>query len=372
MAATLETERDALRLTGAESPFDQEEPRRAHLTVLAIEEPESGLSPFFLSRTMNQARDIGALDSAQVLISSHDASIPSRIEPDEVRHFRIRADTRSSSVEPLALPDDATDAGKHVRLAVRACQELHFALFVILGEGDSERVVPPLLAEAMDVPLDPSFAPAVPLDGRHADHFWRLLDGLQIPHATPLDLDLGRMQGGASTIRATIESLAETGNDLSEDVDVMMGYVELDDLTALSNDKMTDGFADNRWMQALKDEGIFLSDPLDPDFAMLASFPDACKVLGDGAHGPEHGEEALERKNVVTLKRGGNADLHDAVWDECLVWHPCLFLSRGKPETHLAALERIPAADLAANAPPEPRALIRHVKSVLGLENGAP
>ena len=97
-AATLETERDALRLAAADSPFDQERLRRAHLTILAIEEPENSLSPFFLSRIMNQTRDISALDSAQVLISSHSASILSRIEPDEVRYFRLDTESRSSSV----------------------------------------------------------------------------------------------------------------------------------------------------------------------------------------------------------------------------------------------------------------------------------
>jgi hypothetical protein len=45
-------------------------------------------------------------------------------------------------------------------------------------------------------------------------------------------------------------------------------------------------------------------------------------------------------------------------------------LNRSKPETHLAALSRIPAADLAANAPAELRALIANVKSKLGLDGG--
>ena len=371
-AATLETEGDALRLAEADSPFDQDKLRRAHLTILAIEEPENSLSPFFLSRIMNQARDIGALNSAQVLISSHSASILSRIEPDEVRYFRLDTDIRSSSVKSLTLPGDATEAGKYVRLAVRAYPELYFARFVILGEGDSERIVLPLLAEAMGVPLDPSFVPVVPLGGRHAEHFWRLLDALQIPHATLLDLDLGRAHGGASTIRAIVESLAEFGNDLSSNFNVIMGEVDLADLPALSNEEMTDGFGDNKWMQALKNEGIFFSDPLDLDFAMLAAFPDAYKALDAGAHGPDDSEEALERKRAATLKKGGNADLYDADWDDCFIWYPYLFLTRSKPEAHLAALNRIPAADLAANAPAELRALIEHVKTKLGLEYGAP
>ncbi len=88
-AATLETEQDALALAAAESPFDQEKLRRTHLTILAIEEPENSLSPFFLSRIMTQAREIGKMRTAQALISSHSASILSRIEAEEVRYFRL-------------------------------------------------------------------------------------------------------------------------------------------------------------------------------------------------------------------------------------------------------------------------------------------
>lgn len=51
--------------------------------MLAIEEPENSLSPFFLSRIMAQAREIGALPSAQVVLSSHSASILGRVEPEE-------------------------------------------------------------------------------------------------------------------------------------------------------------------------------------------------------------------------------------------------------------------------------------------------
>jgi len=352
------------------SPFDQEKLRRTHLTILAIEEPENSLSPFFLSRIMKQARDIGALDSAQVLVSSHSASILSRIEPDEVRYFRLDTERRASSVKSLTLPDDATEAGKYVRLAVRAYPELYFARFVILGEGDSERIVLPLLAEAMGVPLDPSFVPVVPLGGRFVDHFWRLLNELKIPHATLLDLDLGRVHGGANTIRATVRSLAEIGNDLSGNFDVLMGEADLAALPELTNEEMTNGFAENNWMQALKDEGIYFSDPLDLDFAMLAAFPDAYRVLDTGARGPDDSDEALERKKATTLKKGGNADLYEDDWNECFVWYPYLFLSRGKPETHLAALTRILPVDLAANAPAELRALIEKVKSKLGLEDG--
>ena len=171
-AATLEIERDALALAPGESVFDQEKLRRAHLTLLAIEEPENSLSPFFLSRIMIQVREIGQLPSAQVLISSHSASILSCVEPEEVRYFRFDRKVRQSSVRSIELPRDDADAHQYVRLAVRAYPELYFARFVILGEGDSERIILPRIAEAMGVPLDPSFVPIVPLGGRYVPHFW--------------------------------------------------------------------------------------------------------------------------------------------------------------------------------------------------------
>ena len=109
-AATLETERDVLALPPADAPFEQEKLRRAHLTVLAIEEPENSLSPFFLSRIMTQAREIGTLPSAQVVLSSHSASILGRVEPEEIRYFRLDRPQRRAVVRPLTLPADDADA----------------------------------------------------------------------------------------------------------------------------------------------------------------------------------------------------------------------------------------------------------------------
>ncbi|MEN8129331.1 MAG: ATP-binding protein, partial [Pseudomonadota bacterium] len=88
-ATTLEVEHDTVAQPQEESPFDQEKLRIAHLTLLAIEEPENSLSPFFLSRIISQARDISELDTAQVVLSSHSSAILSRIEPEEVRYFRL-------------------------------------------------------------------------------------------------------------------------------------------------------------------------------------------------------------------------------------------------------------------------------------------
>lgn len=364
-AATLETEQAALALAAAESPFDQEKLRRTHLTILAIEEPENSLSPFFLSRIMAQAREIGEMSTAQVLISSHSASILSRVEADEVRYFRLDRHVRLASAKPLTLPEDDVEASSYVRLAVRSYPELYFARFVILAEGDSERVVLPRLAEARGVPLDPSFVPVVPLGGRYVSHFWRLLTDLGIPHATLLDYDLGRAHGGAKMIQTAFAALQEVDRDLTANPFVIDGTIGLNNLEDLEDEDVLEDWADNNWLQALRHEAIFFSDPIDLDFAMLTAFPAAYQHPNPGGRGPRTTAKAIAEKKKVVLKTNGTPAIYDDQWNDSFAWYPYLFLSRSKPETHLAALSRITSRDLARRAPPEMRALIDHVKNIL-------
>lgn len=368
-AATLEVERDALALPADESSFDHEKLRTANLTLLAIEEPENSLSPFFLSRVIALARDIGSLSSAQVALSSHSPAILARIEPQEVRYFRLDRGVRRSSVRQLSLPENDQEASQYVRLAVRAYPELYFARFVILGEGDSERLVILRIAEAMGVHLDPSFVPIVPLGGRYVGHFWRLLNDLDIPFATLLDLDLGRVHGGAKAIANAVVNLNEVGNDLSENFYVKtLGAINPDEVDDLEDDHLLDEFKANSWLQALKLESVFFSDPLDIDFSMLSAFPEAYQRPHPGGHGPRGGEEAIRNKKAVTLKTDGNPDLYDADYDDEFKWYPYLFLNRSKPETHLSALSRIEDQTLVDHAPPELKALIEHVRDALSPE----
>lgn len=364
-AATLETERDVLVLAPPDAPFEQEKLRRAHLTVLAIEEPENSLSPFFLSRIMTQAREIGALPSAQVVLSSHSASILGRIEPEEIRYFRLDRLSRSAVVRPLTLPAGDAEARHYVRLAVRAYPELYFARFVVLGEGESERIVLPRVAESLGIALDGSFVPIVPLGGRYVDHFWRLLSDLGIPHATLLDLDLGRRHGGASIIRSVIRSLAAVGIDLRDSVQHKSGLIDVDDLSTVRDASLVGDIANNHWLRALQDKGVFFSHPIDLDFSMLMSFPAAYRHARPGGHGPRASAAAIQAKKEVTLKTDGNPALYDAGYDDNFVWYPYLFLDRSKPEAHIAALTRIESSDLSANAPASLRALLARVQLLI-------
>lgn len=361
-ATALEVERDAFQIAAEDSPFEHEKLRHAHLTLLAIEEPENSLSPFFLSRIVRQGRDIASLATAQVALSSHSPAILGRIEPEEVRYFRLDRQSRRSSVKQVVLPAHDVEASTYVRLAVKAYPELYFARFVILGEGDSERLVIPRVAQAMGIDLDPSFVPVVPLAGRYVGHFWRLLSTLEIPFATLLDFDLGRQHGGANAVRQTVVQLAEIGNEF--------GTANTGNVGMLQNNNFLDGWEANQWLQGFGNQNVYFSYPLDIDFSMLRAFPIAYMHPNPGGHGPHAGPEAVERKKATTLKTGGEGALYNADYDNTFVWYPYLFLSRSKPETHIAALSRIADADLAAYAPPEIGALIERVKDVLGLEGG--
>ncbi|MFC1867665.1 ATP-dependent endonuclease [Thermodesulfobacteriota bacterium] len=365
-AATLEVERDAFALPRDESAFDQEKLRRAHLTILAIEEPENSLSPFFLSRIIAQARDIGALDTAQVVLSSHSAAILSRIEPKEVRYFWLDRISRHSSVRKLRLPTGDAEASQYLRLAIRAYPELYFARFVILAEGESEKLVIPRIAEAMGISLDPSFVPIVPLGGRYCMHFWTLLSDLKIPYATLLDFDIGRAHGGAKIIRSIAENLTAIGIDLNDNPKAIIDEIDPNAIDDLEDDDLWQDYEDNQWVQALEDEGVFLSDPLDLDFAMLEAFPDAYKHPNPGGQGPHKSAKALENAKAVTLKTDGDATLYEKNYDEAFRWYPYLFLHRSKPDTHLAALTRITDEQLSKDAPPSLKSLIKHVKDALG------
>ncbi len=364
-AATLEMERDALAADPEDSAFDQQRLKRTHLTLLAIEEPENSLSPFFLSKIIGQARSIGEMQGAQSMISSHSASILSRIEPEEVRHTRINLDTGASSVRALTLPREGSEARSYIRLAVRSYPELYFGRFVILAEGESEAIVLPRLAEAMGFPLDRSFVPIVPLGGRFVRHFWRLLNDLDIPFATLLDLDLGRVHGGANAIAAIVGQLRRIGNDLSQNPAVVAEEIDPDTVADIDDAELFAEDQDHVWLTALQDENVFFSSPIDLDFAMLRLFNDEYMVARAGGRGPQAGDRAIERAKQATLKTDGDTELYDDGWDDEFRWYPYLFLGESKPEAHLRALAGMTNRRLRQNAPPELTALLTRVRETL-------
>jgi putative ATP-dependent endonuclease of the OLD family len=263
--------------------FRPDELRIPALSFFGIEEPENHLSPYYLSRIVAQVRDIVEDGAAQAIITSHSSSVLSRVEPTEVRYCRCGAEDRVSIVRAIELPADASDAAKFIRGALLAFPELYFARFVVLVEGDSERIVVPRLAQAEGLTLDPSFVAIVPIGGRHVRHFWKLLNGLSIPHATLLDLDLGRSGGGYGRVVNALGELIDNGVDEKILLKTNSGTADLKSMKGWDSSNWE---TLSSWVNLVEGYGVYFSSPLDLDMAMLVAFPDAYKATIPAGGGP--------------------------------------------------------------------------------------
>jgi putative ATP-dependent endonuclease of OLD family len=261
------------------------------------------------------------------------------------------------------LPDDATDAAKFIRGAILAFPELYFARFVVLVEGDSERIVIPRLAQAEGLMLDPSFVAIVPIGGRHVRHFWKLFSDLSIPHATLLDLDLGRSGGGYGRVATMLSELIEIG----EDKDVLLKTESgTADLKAMKGWDSSKSETLNSWVSLLENHAIYFSSPLDLDMEMLAAYPEAYKAII-----PKDGGPSLtpDEATPVVLGPGGKG-FHDykddlAKYKDYMPAYRYHFLTRSKPATHLQALAQLDDEALSAGMPETYRRLIEHINQNL-------
>jgi hypothetical protein len=336
-AATLDLENDFIAGRLSEH-FELSPSRLPALTLLAIEEPENHLSPFFLSRVVAQLTELAEKTPTQSVVASHSASALARVEPDQVRHVRLDRLTATSSVTPIRLPAQVSAASRYIREAVRAHPELYFSRFVVLCEGDSEELVIPLLAQARGVPIDRSFVAVVPLGGRHTNYFWQLLSSLKVPYATLLDLDWGREGGGVGRIKTTCAELVKIGKDPFVGID---GYASVEDLQSdLTYEELM------KWTKHLRSFDVFFSEPLDLDMALLDEYFDYYATsLEEGAKGPD----ITSDPTTAVL---GNVDPVIDYWKaparrSHLSWYRYLFANKSKPASHLRALTTVPADELA-------------------------
>ncbi|WJH38365.1 AAA family ATPase (plasmid) [Aliirhizobium terrae] len=339
------------------------------LTIFAVEEPENHLSPFYLARIVRQLRSLIASGNAQAILSSHSPAVLSRVEPEEVRYFRRTPSTGTTGVKRLKLPRPSTDAGKYVREAVLAYPEVYFARFVILVEGDSERIVLPRLAEALDLLIDPSFVAIIPLGGRHVQHFWKLLGDLKIPYATLLDLDVGRGGGGFGRVKTAIENLIGVGVPKAKLLKLRDGSVLSDPSFARMHTWVAETEHENliAWVNSLAVHNVFFSAPLDLDLSMLQAFPAAYEAIIPAGGGPKETPKHPASATVLGTAGEGSAAYVQGYKD-----YPALFadyryhfLTKSKPATHLDALSRMNDRDLSKNMPPVLRDLLKHVSNNL-------
>lgn len=364
-AAVFDLEREVV--AGTVEGFRDDTLRIPALTLFALEEPENHLSPYFLARIIGQVRSLTYAGGAQAIVTSHSPAVLSRVNPREVRYCRCDPETRVSTVKKIKMPTGVDETAKFVRGAMLAYPELYFARFVLLVEGDSERIVLPALAEALDLLIDPAFVAIVPLGGRHVQHFWRLLKHLGIPHATLLDLDLGRNGGGFGRVKTAIEKLIEFGVPRATLLKIDKGILSDIDFAAMHTWQDAEDRKNLKaWVDSLKPHDVYFSSPLDLDLAMLEAFSDAYEAIIPKGGGPKMATD--KAAEVVLGTAGPGLALYTGPFKDYPALLPAYryhFLTNSKPATHLAALTHIKKKDLGEKMPAVLAEVLRHIAKSL-------
>jgi putative ATP-dependent endonuclease of OLD family len=341
-------------LAGETEAFDIDKLRPAIFTLLAVEEPENSLSPHYLGRVVRAVSEFAKGQNTQALVATHAPSLLRRVAPETVRYLRLDANRRTV-VAAVVIPENE-DAAKYVREGIQAFPELYFSRFVILGEGDSEEVVLPRLLSARGILTDDASISIVPLGGRHVNHFWRLLHALGIPHATLLDLDLARYQGGWGRIKYAAKQLLKYG-------DVANAGIDDGDIEGIPAWDSDDGFMvdDDGWIEYFEERGIFLSSPLDLDFMMIEAFSEVYNIDDDEREEPDEAtlKAVLGKKHDVV----GNQYTDEQL--ELFDAYHRRFKLGSKPAWHIRAMAALDDAELAADMPTVMTRLFDYVETAL-------
>ncbi|WP_066159863.1 ATP-dependent nuclease, partial [Halalkalibacter krulwichiae] len=325
----------------------------AALTILAVEEPENHISPHLLGKVVENLNEISQISNAQVLLTSHSESIIKNISPEDLCHLRIDKSTGSTIVNSIELPSKSADAYTYIKEAIKAYPEVYFAKLVVLGEGDTEEIIIPKLLQVKEISSYDTGISIVPLGGRHVNHMWRLLNQLDIPHITLLDLDLERGGGGWSRIKYVIKELIENGKDRNKLLETDEGILLEDEFNDMHEweinvTKITS------WIEKLESYNVFFSSPIDIDFLMLERFPSEYKEtmrigprLPDKEEDPDNYRKKVTSSIQATLKNeNATGFTYSEEQHELMVWYNSLFLGRGKPSTHIDALAKISDSEL--------------------------
>ncbi|MGP9787965.1 ATP-dependent nuclease [Glutamicibacter sp. 287] len=342
-------------LTGEETSLNPDKMRPPVHTVIALEEPENSLAPQYLGRIIRQLRGACEEGDVQTLIATHAPALLRRVDPEEICFLRLN-DQRETTIHRIQLPEDAPVAAKYVQEAVKAYPELYFARLVVLGEGASEQVVLPRVLSAAGIAEDDASVSVVPLGGRHVNHFWRLLNELQIPHVTLLDLDSGRHEGGWGRVRNALKQINKINPNTytKEQIEGLSKWNDDGDFPVFNDPLFLKGDGPVR---ALEQHGVFFSNPVDLDLLMMEAFPEAYAVAPAvpddkmivAVLGKSHTHEERLGSNVLNLFNDYHAK----------------FDMKSKPATHLGALSTLEDNELMEGLPEVLLRLIGHVRTKL-------
>lgn len=362
------------------------------LTIVAVEEPENHISPHLVGKLVNKLKDISVKGNAQTVIASHSPAIVKRIDPECIRYLRMSADELSTYVRTIHFPskEKYEDKYKFIKEAVQAYPEIYFAKLVVFGEGDSEEIIIPKLLDIFGHNIDSSGISVVPLGGRHVNHFWRLLNDLDITFVTLLDLDRERDCGGWGRIKYVVKQLIAIGAEKDELLETENGVLtdkELDKMHKWSLEK--DDKPLQSWINSLEKYDVYFSAPLDLDFMMLESFGDIYKNTLSKKEGPYiKASEEKENKKILdiecdespdsdyldrikndvknTLKEnGGDGKTYSQEQKKLMIWYNYFFLNRGKPSTHYLALSKISTEKLRDSAPEVLKRLVKRIEELM-------
>lgn len=258
------------------------------LSIIALEEPENHIAPHLIGQLVANLKKLGEKNNAQAILTSHSTAIIKRFDPEKIRYFRLNAEDCTTIVRSITLPDKEklADQYKFIKEAVKAYPELYFAKLVILGEGDSEEIILPKIWNAKKGDVDTSGISIVPLGGRHVNHFWRLLNDLDIPYITLLDFDREREGGGWGRIKYVLEQLIQNGYSKSELLKTESGCLSDEEFGDMHTWDVNNSDALQSWIAYLEHYNVFFSTPLDIDFLMLEHFGNVYKSLLEKKEGP--------------------------------------------------------------------------------------
>ena len=363
------------------------------LSIIALEEPENHIAPHLIGQLVANLKKLGEKNNAQAILTSHSTAIIKRFDPEKIRYFRLNAEDCTTIVRSITLPDKEklADQYKFIKEAVKAYPELYFAKLVILGEGDSEEIILPKIWNAKKGDVDTSGISIVPLGGRHVNHFWRLLNDLDIPYITLLDFDREREGGGWGRIKYVLEQLIQNGYPKSELLKTESGCLSDEEFGDMHTWDVNNSDSLQSWIAYLEHYNVFFSTPLDIDFLMLEHFGDVYKSLLGKKEGPrlmvkEKGKsiqkyikdiEEMESAYPEYLERitddvrhslkecGGDGKTYSEEQKKLMVWYTYFFLNRGKPSTHIEAFSKISDKMQSSMMPPVFARMITAAEKIL-------
>lgn len=338
-------------LSGEETAFDPDKLRPPVYIIIALEEPENSLAPQYLGRIIRQLRETCTKKDVQGVVTTHAPALLHRVEPDDIRFLRLAPD-RTTTVRTIVMPANTDEAAKYVREAVLAHPELYFSRLVVLGEGDSEQIVLPRVLAAAGIAEDDVSICVVPLGGRHVNHFWRLLEHLEIPHFTLLDLDCGRYQGGWGRISYAAKQLNKfrPGTFAPDSVAKIKAWDAATDFPIYK--------ADSGALHTMEKYGVFFSYPLDLDLMLLKAYP--------GAYHVRTATPSVATTKAVLGEARANVDRLDDAYLELFDEYQKQFKQRSKPASHIAAMAELTNEELLWGLPEPLERMVDAIRERLG------